>query len=104
MAEVDVPEGYTSSISGSGTMFTITNRLTSEETPEVPDEPELPPAIDVNDSDVPTDYVEVEEPEVPMTDVPKTSDDSRTALWMLLAAMSALVLMGLAAAGRCVRE
>ncbi len=96
VAEVNVPEGYTSSVTGGSTSFTITNTYVP---PIVePEEPEIPtgdkeledPLYDLEDGDVPHDYMEIGDP-----DVPKTSDNSMLALWLTLAIMSGLALAGL---------
>ncbi len=64
-----------------------------------PEEPELPkgnqemedPTIDLNDSDIPQDNMEIGDP-----DVPKTSDNSNLMLWLMLAALSAAGMAGIA--------
>ena len=122
MAEANVPEGYTSEVVQNGMLFTVTNTyeevpeeetpLPGPEEPEVPDEPEKP--------DVPQDDVEIDEPEVPPTDVPeedepeaeleeeevplinspKTSDSTSKLLWMMMTLLSATVLVGIRIAER----
>ena len=50
------------------------------------------------DPDVP--LAEIEEEEVPLTDVPKTGDSSNMMLWMMMALLSAAALAGIRIAER----
>lgn len=76
------------------------------EDPDVPLDEE--PLVEVEDPDVPkTDIpdeeeppVEIEEPDVPLSDVPKTADNTAAVLWMMMALLSAAVLMGIRIAER----
>jgi hypothetical protein len=74
--EVDVPDGYTVSVSKSGTVVTITNTYETEELP---------------DEDPPLEDLPNEEP--PLADAPKTGDVSL--LWLAATAISGMGLIGL---------
>lgn len=78
VAEVDVPDGYTSEVKKAGNRFTITNTydatVIEEETPPLTELPGGNPPL----TEIPDD--------VPLADVPKTGDMS--ALWMTLSALS----------------
>jgi len=54
--------------------------------------------VDKPDTDVPE--IEIEEPDVPLSDVPKTADNNAAVLWMMMALLSAAVLMGIRIAER----
>jgi len=82
VAELDVPDGYTCSVSGNGSVFTITNSVSTEPIPHTPD-----PLSDMG------------EDEPPLANVPATGDFS--ALW---AAMSVLSGSGLAVMRLCGRK
>ncbi len=102
VAEVNVPEGYTSVVTGSGESYTVINTYTELPPPPPEDpviEPEDPkpptggkepedPVYDLDDGDIPQDYLEVGDP-----DIPKTSDESNVNMWMLIAMMSAFAMM-----------
>lgn len=104
--EVNVPEGYTSSVSGSGTSFTITNTHTPETPVITPEEPTPPtggkdpedPLHGLDDGDVPQDYMEVGDP-----DVPKTGDTTNVMLWLTVAFLSAAALLGMRFAERKIK-
>ena len=106
MKEVNVPEGYTSSVSGSGTSFTITNTHTPETPVITPEEPTPPtggkdpedPLHGLDDGDVPQDYMEVGDP-----DVPKTGDTTNVMLWLTVAFLSAAALLGMRFAERKIK-
>ena len=96
VAEVEVPEGYASVVTGSGNNFTVINTYTElpppPEDPIIePEDPKPPtggkepedPLYDLEDDDVPQDYLEVEDPKVP-----KTEDSSNVNGWMLVAILS----------------
>ncbi|MGM9526170.1 MAG: SdrD B-like domain-containing protein, partial [Peptococcaceae bacterium] len=95
--EVNVPAGYTSSVSQSGNDFTITNTYTGivpEEPitdPEVPTTEPTTPEEPITDPDVPTTDVPgtpvepIAEPEVPLGDAPKTGDSSNAVPFAALA-------------------
>lgn len=111
VAEVATPDGYTSAVSGSATDgFTITNTAVIPEEPTKPEnpttevyDPDVPkgdkdadePLYHLDEDGVPKDYMEVGDP-----DVPKTSDNSNLMLWLTIAALSALALVGLNVAGK----
>jgi LPXTG-motif cell wall-anchored protein len=64
-------------------------------------EEEEPPLADIEEPDVPlADIEELEEEEVPLTDVPKTGDSSNMMLWMMMALLSAAALAGIRIAER----
>lgn len=64
-------------------------------------EEEEPPLADIEEPDVPlADIEEIEEEEVPLTDVPKTGDSSNMMLWMMMALLSAAALAGIRIAER----
>ena len=85
----------------------------TEPEPNEPSEPEVIPEIEIEDPDVPlaepeeiiveepevplapADEVEIEEEDVPLTDVPKTADNTGMMMWLMLAALSAAVLLGM---------
>lgn len=109
VAEADVPEGYTSAVTGSLTAFTITNTYTPPEPPKeeppkeeppvvTPDEPKPPkgdmdmddPLYGMDDGDVPQDYMDLDD-----SDVPKTSDNSNMMLWLMVAILSAAGIVGI---------
>lgn len=105
--EVNVPAGYTSSVSRSGNDFTITNTYTGivpEEPitdPEVPTTEPTTPEEPITDPDVPTTDVPgtpvepIAEPEVPLGDAPKTGDSSNAVPFaaLALAAGAGLVIV-----------
>ena len=94
IAEVEVPEGYESVITGDAeTGFTVTNTyVTVEEDPtepedniEIPDEDvPLAPTPDDDDDD---EIIEIPDEDVPMADVPKTGD-------MILPVLSTAIASG----------
>lgn len=95
--EVNVPAGYTSSVSQSGNDFTITNTYTGIVPEEPITDPEVPtteptiPEEPITDPDVPTTDVPgtpvepIAEPEVPLGDAPKTGDSSNAVPYAALA-------------------
>ena len=89
--ELQVPDGFTASVKGSGTSFTIINDDIKADTPEDPEQPTTP--------DKPTKPTKPEQPTKPedKTEVPKTGDNSALAGSALLLLLSAC---GLAAALR----
>ncbi|MBQ8563905.1 MAG: Cna B-type domain-containing protein, partial [Firmicutes bacterium] len=108
VVEINTPEDYTSSINLTGNTFTVTNKYVPEDTPIVtPDVPDVPtgdkeaedPTVDLGDDGVPTDYMEVDD-----ADVPKTDDNSMLPLWLTIAALSALALVATTIAERKCRE
>lgn len=99
--EVNVPEGYTSTISGRSA-FTITNTFTTEE--EIPEEdtplsdtPEVVvPELDTPLADKPVDEEEtIVDEDIPLADVPKTGDHANVTLWAALLAASLAGLLAL---------
>lgn len=112
--ELNVPEGYVSSVSNQGNAWTITNAL--KDPPDEPDEPDNPPPdtpdtpdepdlTDVPDSPVPTDALDFPTPtdtptsknttNAPKTsdNVPQTGDNAHLSLWVTLALLSAAGLV-----------
>lgn len=78
--EVDVPEGYHSSVSWQDTVWTITNTKDEPDTPGFegpPVDPDDPP-VEPSAPDNPT----------PSDDAPETGDDSNIALWTILLFLS----------------
>ena len=73
--ELEVPEGYESSVTHTGRVWTITNKLPSDPT----DPPVDPPDPPVNP---------------PLDDVPQTGDNSHLGLWMTLVILSAIGMLG----------
>lgn len=101
-----VPEGYISEVTGTDTSFTITNTYIPEHQPLPPteiDDQDPPtgnkeindPLYDLDDGDVPQDYLEVGDP-----DVPKTDDGSNVNIWLLIALLSGAALIASVAAER----
>lgn len=98
VAEANVPEGYTSEVAQNGMIFTITN--TYEE--EVPEEKPYPPISEepvepeaTEKPEVPQEDAGIDEPEVPLTNIPETSDSANMMLWMILTLLSAAILFGI---------
>lgn len=96
--EVNVPEGFTSSVSGSGNNFVVTN----DDDPTI-DDPNVPlgPGPDdptIDDPNVPLGPGPViDDPDVPLApapgtdpDDPKTGDDSDPTLWLILMGLSCI--------------
>ncbi len=80
------------------------------ETPETPAEtPEEPPLVEVEDPEIPLEgleepdvpladfeeFEEIEEMEAPLSDVPKTADNTNLMLWLTMAALSAMALLAM---------
>ena len=65
--EIDVPEGFTESVSRSGRVFTVTNTYEEPETPDKPDQPDTP-----DNPGQPDDPGTPEQPDTP--DTPSTPD------------------------------
>lgn len=74
--EVNVPSGYSKTVSNSGNAWTITNTLQS--TPDAPTNPDTP--------------ITPDKPDKPTDPVPKTDDPSNMGLWLILAIGSAFSL------------
>ena len=93
VGEIDVPEGYTSSMSKDGTTVTITNTYTPD-TPDIPDEDT--PRTDIPDEDPPLTDIPEEEPpltdipdeEIPLDEAPATGDPRHIALWGVMCVLS----------------
>lgn len=110
--EIDLPDGYKSSVSSDGLTFTITNTFDKPdnpddpedpENPEEPDEPDNPDTPDTPDKPKnPDDYnlgddgiplsTMYGDPE-PLDDTPKTGDTSNIVLWSGIMILSALGIM-----------
>lgn len=102
VAEVDVPEGFTSSMEKNGWTYTIINDDLPEEPETPPDEPDEP-----EEPDTPEEPVTPDEPDVP--DTPDTPDEPNTPneptlpqtgqnwrlVWILAITGAVLVLVGI---------
>ena len=82
--EVNVPSGYSKTVSNSGNAWTITNTLQS--TPDTPTTPDTP--------------ITPDKPDKPTDPVPKTDDPSNLGLWLILAIGSAFSLAVFALSGK----
>ena len=82
--EVNVPSGYSKTVSNSGNAWTITNTLQS--TPDTPTNPDTP--------------ITPDKPDKPTDPVPKTDDPSNMGLWLILAIGSAFSLAVFALSGK----
>ncbi len=128
-------DGYTTSWTGTGSaapvegcitaelsaeepqVVTFTNRVNPADTPNkpgdkppviIPDEPEEPPLVEVEDPEIPLGDEEMDEPLLELEDeavpmegleiedpaVPKTSDNSNLILWLMLTILSAAGIIG----------
>lgn len=101
--EVNVPEGYISSVTGANTSYTITNTYTTPTPPTppitppdyTPDEPGVPtgdkdlddPLYGVDEDGVPRDYLEVDD-----SAVPKTADNTNLNMWLMITLLSGVAL------------
>ena len=78
VTETDVPEGFTSTISHKGSIWTITN----DDSPKEP----TPPVDPTN----PVGPTEPTEPDGPIDDVPNTGDGTHLALYLVLSGISGM--------------
>ena len=89
IAEVEVPEGYESVITGDAeTGFTVTNTyVTVEEDPTEPEETE-------SEETEPEDVIEIPDEDVPRADVPKTGDTILQYVGLAITSGVAAILVG----------
>ena len=89
IAEVEVPEGYESVITGDAeTGFTVTNTyVTVEEDPTEPEETE-------SEETEPEDVIEIPDEDVPRADVPKTGDPILQYVGLAITSGVAAILVG----------
>ncbi len=98
--EVDVPDGYTSTVSKSGKTYTVTNTYEEPEEPEDTTETEIPEDT-TPDEPTPEDTTEAETPEDSTPEessddttaqqlyvIPKTGDSANIMLWVVIMAMA----------------
>lgn len=87
--EINVPDGYTKTVTQNGNTWTITNTLNDRpnnpSTPEKPDTPSKP--------DTPDTPVTPSSPDKPIDRVPQTDDNSHIELWIALAFASFLSIL-----------
>ena len=115
--EMDIPEGFTQTITKNGDTYLIVNddEPTEPTEPVEPIDPEEPPTppdpAEPTKPPVPTDpdWTDIEDPNVPQggkdspdigDDVPKTGDSGRIAFWAFMTAFSACILLALALPGK----
>lgn len=79
--EVNVPDGYTKTVTQDGTNWVVTNtRTVPTDNPATPDEPDKP--------SIPTSPDTTTVPDEPVDSVPQTGDSSNIELWIALACLS----------------
>ncbi|MGN0659254.1 MAG: Cna B-type domain-containing protein, partial [Emergencia sp.] len=89
VVELDVPEGFTSSVEKAGYTFTVTNDDVKAAEPEQPDEPAAPDEPDTPDTpDEPQKPAQPEADDAD-TDAPQTGDAQDMGLWFVLLAVTA---------------
>ena len=108
VGEVNVPEGYTSSVTAGtdGLSFTVTNTYTpgepdEPENPDIPDEnppltdlpDENPPLVDLPDEQPP--LIDIPDEDTPLIDIPQTGDFSKVWYAAFILSACGLVLLNL---------